>query len=141
MKHLLHYLGVLAICVAPFSASHAQTTNSLEAQLLTPKDEIIEVYGKDWVSSNAVMVEVLVECRSNRISFIEEIQTETEKYPVLSSFPVMNKLNSNVQAVDPLSFDLNTFNPFTYQLNFLSDKMQVIRIDGTRYLMVVNPIK
>jgi len=141
MKHFMRYFCALSLTFAPFFNLNAQTSSAVGNQLATAESEILNVFGRDWVSSNPSMVESLIDCRRSRITLVEQEQAENEKFPLLSSYPIMNKFNPEVHSVDPLAFNVNTFNPFTYQLDFLSDRTQVIRIDGTDYIMIINPIK
>lgn len=141
MKHYLRCFGILAFFMMSLSSLSAQTSNSISLQIVTPEDEIMTVYGREWVTGNRPMVDALIACRRTRISFTEQAPSDNEKYPKLSAYPVMNKFNSDVQPINPASFSLNTFNPFTYRLDFLSDKTQVIRIDGTNYIMIIQPRK
>lgn len=143
MKHYLRYFGVLAFFFMSLSSLSAQTSNSssISLQIVTPEDEVMTVYGREWVSANRPMVDALIDCRRTRISFTEQSPSDNEKYPKLSAYPVMNKFNPEVQPINPASFNVNTFNPFTYRLDFLSDRTQVIRIDGTNYIMTIQPRK
>jgi hypothetical protein len=52
----------------------------------------------------------------------------------------MNKINSGLHGADFEDFDLQSFNPLAYGFEFFSDKTQVMRIDNTNYIMIVNPI-
>ena len=126
------------VCVCNLNA---QTSNSANLQVLTPEAEIVNVFGSDWVNRNRAMVDVLINCRMTRISLVQKELETDEKFPVLSSYPLLNRFNPGVEAVDASTFNVNTFNPFTYHLDFMSDKTQVIRIDGTGYLLIIDPIK
>ena len=140
MKQYLRCLGVLAIIL--ISSANSQAQSEMIATLVSPspENEITEVFGQNWVMSNPAMADALIDCRRTRISFVQEAQTEVEKYPTLTSYPLMTKLNPDVQPLNASTFNPITFNPFTYQLDFMSDKTQVIRIDGTDFMMIINPI-
>jgi hypothetical protein len=102
---------------------------------------ITSVYGNEWVSNNPEAVTALEYCFSNRMRYLTELLTPNDKYPLLSSFPLMNKNNPSIVAIDYSQFDPHTFSPITYNLPFFSDQTQVIRVDGTDYILVIDPIK
>ncbi|WP_343636434.1 hypothetical protein [Fluviicola sp.] len=103
--------------------------------------EIKAVYGEVWVSENPDAVNVLEDCFINRMRYLIEPLTENDKYPLLSSFPVMNKFNPAISAIDYSQFNPSTFVPITYNLPFFSDQTQVVRVDGTNYIIVIDPVK
>jgi hypothetical protein len=72
--------------------------------------------------------------------YLTEPLTVNDKYPLLSSFPLMNRYNSSIVAIDYSQFNPATFVPITYNLPFFSDQTQVIRVDGTDYIIVIDPI-
>lgn len=104
------------------------------------EESILNVYGEDWVQVNPDAVRALRNCISTRISYQTEELTSQDKYPLLSSFPVMNKNNSAIVEIDYAQFSPQDFQPITYNLPFFSDQMQVIRVDGTDYIIVIQPI-
>ena len=140
MKRLISPLGVLLLSGVLCAHAYGQTpANALESK--KEHTELIAVFGQNWVDNNPVMVDALEACKLTRISYLQEPITENGKYPLLSSFPLMNKNNPGVVAIDFATFDPQTFNPFTYNLEFLSDKIQVIRVDGTPWIMVIQRVE
>lgn len=140
MKRLISPLGVLVLSGVLYVHAYGQSpANALEFK----KDhhELVAVFGQDWVSNNPVMVDALDNCKLTRISYLQESITENNKYPLLSTFPLMNKHNPGVVAIDYATFDPQTFNPFTYDFEFLSDRTQVIRVDGTPWIIVIQSLK
>lgn len=103
--------------------------------------EITSVYGETWVSENPDAVVALGDCFTNRMKYLVEPLEENDKYPLLSSFPLMNKFNPAITAIDYGQFNPSTFMPLTYNLPFFSDQTEVIRVDGTDYIIVIDPIK
>ena len=101
---------------------------------------ITTVYGEAWVSNNPDAVNALEDCFVNRISYLTEPLASNGKYPLLSSFPLMNKNNPAIVAIDYSQFNPSTFIPIHYNLPFFSDLKQVIRVDGTDYIIVIEPI-
>ena len=104
------------------------------------ESQIRMVYGDEWMSVNPGAVEFLKVCLSSRVRYKEEALTPDDKYPLLSSFPLMNKNNPQVTAINYPDFDPETFVAITYNLPFYSNMTQVIRVDGTNYLIVIDPI-
>ncbi len=140
MKLLPKYLYFILFSTFPLLGL-SQTAHTESILVKEPQTMLVSVFGTEWVSSNPAMVAALKDCQDNRITFKTETLTSSDKYPLLSSFPLMTKFNPNVSAANFAQFDPETFNPFTYNIEYLSDKTQVIRIDGTNWLMVVQPVK
>lgn len=104
------------------------------------QERVSEVYGGDYALQNPSLVEALGKLLNERIAFMNTAAGADEKYPALSSYPLMNKNNPSLEGADFEDFDLQTFNPLVYHFEFFSDKTQVMRIDNTNYIMIVNPI-
>lgn len=103
-------------------------------------NKITYVRGNDFVSNNPTLITAFGKVMTERIEYQVVTQSQDEKYPLLSSFPLMTKVNPTVQGADFANFNVSTFNPMVYNLDFFSDKIQVIRIDNTNYIMVIHPI-
>lgn len=130
-------LALFLLQICPFSIG--QTAN----QQLTPEEianRVAYVHGSDFVMNNPTLVTAFGNVMSNRIEYSISPQIADEKYPLLSSFPLMAKANPTIQGADFANFNLSAFNPLVYNLEFFSDKTQVIRIDNTDYIMVIKPI-
>lgn len=101
---------------------------------------IVEVYGSraselqvqnpGWVSSMEKLL-------NERISYVQSPQTGDEKYRKLSEFALLNHDNPDLKRDQ--GFDPATFNPLKYDLNFFSKGTMVYRIDGTSFLLVIEP--
>lgn len=139
MKILL-VKGFLALIFLQFSYfSYGQTVT----QQLTPEEianRVAHVHGGDYVMNNPTLVSAWGTVMTDRIEYRVVLQGQLEKYPLLSSVPLMNKSNPAVQGADFGNFNVNTFNPLTYNLDFFSDRTFVYRIDNTAYIMIVKPI-
>lgn len=140
MKTLL-IKGALSLILLQFSYfSYGQTVS----QQLTPEqiaDRVAYVHGGDYVSNNPTLVSAWGTVMTDRIEYQVVNQDQNEKYPLLSSMPLMTKSNPSVQGADFANFDVNTFNPLAYNLDFFSDRTVVYRIDTTPYIMIVKPIQ
>lgn len=134
----------LACLIYTFACNKASCQGQLaETQLADVQSylpAITSVYGNTWVSNNQEAVNALENCFSNRMNYLIEPLTANDKYPLLSSFPLMNRYNPTIVAIDYSQFNPETFVPITYNLPFFSDQKQVIRVDGTDYIIVIDPI-
>lgn len=138
MKKLLK-IGVFSILLLRGFQGYSQTISLQlsDAQILS---RATVVYGNDFLTQNPSLIISLGELLTERITFMQTPQNTDEKYPALSSYPLMNKINPAVHGVEFEDFDLQAFNPLVYKFDFFSDKTQVMRIDNTDYIMIVNPI-
>jgi len=102
---------------------------------------IKSVYGETWVVNNPEAVSTLEHCFLHRMKYVNEPLTATDKYPLLSSFPLMNKNNPSIVEMNYSQFNPQTFTPIIYCLPFFSDQTQVIRVDGTDYIIIIEPVK
>jgi len=139
MKLLLKKVALftfLSFSVQGYSQSNFQHLSDAEIA-----NRIAYVRGNDFVLNNPTLVTAFGQVMTERVEYQVSNQGQYEKYPLLSTFPLMNKVNAAVQGADFSNFNLNAFNPLAYNLDFFSDKTQVIRIDNTNYIMVIHPIK
>lgn len=119
--------------------SFGQTTTTP----LTPEEianRIAYVHGNDFVLNNPTLVTALGKVMTDRIEYQTVLLDPVEKYTLLSSMPLLSKVNPTIQGADFSNFNLNSFNPLVYNLDFFSDRTQVFRIDNTNYIMVIKPI-
>lgn len=140
MNYLLTTTFACIFCVLTtnYAAGQDQTIALPDFHQYLPA--ITSVYGDDWVANNQDAVKALEDCFTNRMKYLVEPLTANDKYPLLSSFPLMNRNNPTIMAINYSQFDPATFIPITYNLPFFSDQKQVIRVDGTNYIIVIDPI-
>lgn len=112
--------------------------NTLNLTPVQIEGYISEVYGESFVTNNPTLVESFSTLLNHRIEFKQEAQNSEEKYPLLSSYGVLNKNNPMIPAFTG-GFDVSTFNPLRYKFDFFSHSTQIIRIDGSDLLMIVHP--
>ena len=127
---LNHFLFVICLIFMGINSSEAQQANA----------KIQEVYGDKYqeISTNdPERIKLLSDLLENRIKIVEVSSVGEDKYPKLSSVSLLNKYNPNLTR--DVAFDMNTFNPLKYNLNFFSTKTEVYRIDNTDYLLVIQP--
>lgn len=103
-------------------------------------ERIKEVYGNQVsiLEKNSKRLDVLNDILFNRTLIIEEPYLEYEKYQKLSAFPLFNKYNPDVKA--EIEFDKDSFNVLKYDLPFFLIYPVKYRIDGTNFIVVINPI-
>lgn len=133
MKNTFYgFLTVLFVCFANINNSFSQQIN--------PK--ITEVYGEktqEVFQNDPERLSLLTDLLDNRIKLIESPIVGEDKYIKLSSVPLLNKYNPNLTR--DAVFDINTFNPLKYNLNFFTTEIQIYRIDNTDYLIVIDSQK
>lgn len=141
MKLLLK--GFLTLFLIQFCFSlHGQTLNyQFETDLEDVTSKLTYVYGNEFLIQNPELITVYTEILNHRVEYITTPHTSVEKYALLSSVPLMTKNNPAIQGADFASFNISTFNPLVYHIDYFSDKTQVYRIDNTDYIMVIRPIK
>lgn len=141
MKLLLLLKGSLTLMLVKMSfVSFGQTVS----QQLNPEEianRVAYVHGNEFVLNNPTLVAALGKVMTDRIEYQVVNQDPTEKFPLLSTMPLLDKVNQSVQGANFSNFDVNTFNPLVYNLEYFSDRTQIFRIDNTSYLMVVKPIQ
>lgn len=133
----------LIIIACTLFSSHAFSQEQIQSDLVTDfhLTAIRSVYGDTWVADNPEAVLVLKDCFLERMKYVNAPLTATDKYPLLSSFPLMNKNNPAIAEINYSQFDPLTFTPIIYCLPFFSDQTQVIRVDGTDYIIIIEPVK
>jgi len=114
------------------------TTQQLNSEEIA--NRVAYVHGNDYVINNPTLVSAFGRVMTDRIEYSTIPQTSDEKFPLLSTFPLMAKVNPSIQGANFEDFHLNEFNPLVYNLDFFSDKAQAFRIDNTNYVMIIRPI-
>lgn len=129
MKHLFYSFFTFAlIALANISDASAQQVNA----------KIQEVYGdktQEIVQNDPERIKLLNDLLDNRIKIIESPIVGEDKYTKLSSVPLLNKYNTNLER--DLTFDPANFNPLKYSMNFFTSEVQIYRVDNTDYLIVI----
>lgn len=118
--------------------SIAQTTH-LQLSPEEIANRVAAVHGSAFVTNNPTLVVALGKVLTERIEFQLAEQDASEKFPLLSTVPLNTKVNPSIQGANFSNFDVNTFNPLVYYLEFFSNRTQIFRIDNTGYLMIIKP--
>jgi hypothetical protein len=72
----------------------------------------------------------------NRILIYEDANAKTQKKcKLLSEVPLLDTYNTNLKH--DTKFDLSSFNPLKYQLDFFANGTYVYRIDNTNYFIQI----
>jgi len=79
----------------------------------------------------------LLDLIQNRISISKIPFDASEKYENTLYIPLLKTYNSKLEYDS--EFDINTFNPFKYQLNFFSKFTKIYRIAHSDYILIINP--
>lgn len=94
--------------------------------------EIHEDGAKDFFLNNPIETENMIRFLENNVHFVQYKKIPSSVTQKLSDLrPIKQKF---VQK----KFDLNTFNPFLYELNLVKEPKK-IHIDGTRFVLFITP--
>lgn len=110
------------------------------AQQIDPK--ITEVYGEktqEIFQNDPDRIKALSDLLDNRIKLVESPVNGEDKYIKLSTVPLLDKYNKNLKR--DLVFNIQTFNPLKYDLNFFTTEVQIYRIDNTDYIIIIDSQK
>jgi len=131
MKNKIHYSFIILLMT--FIG-----VNNVYSQEINPK--IQEVYGsklQELVINEPEHLSRLNDLLDNRIKIIESDVSPLEKYTKLSQVTLLNKYNPSL--IRDAVFNPLVFNPLKYDFNFFPKSTVVYRVDGTNYLIVINP--
>lgn len=81
----------------------------------------------------------IIENFLSRVKFVHAAGYAQKKFENLSRIELQNKYNSGIRR-DSV-FDPASFNPLKYRFAMHSPHKQIYRIDGTQWLIIINPIK
>ena len=112
--------------------------NSSFCQQIDPK--IQEIFGdktQEILQNDPERIKLFKDLLDSRLKIVEVSTSGEDKHTKLSTVSLLNKYNTNLTR--DVVFDINTFNPLKYNLNFFSTKTEVYRVDNTDYLIVINP--
>jgi hypothetical protein len=112
----------------------------LSAQNYNVHQQIEEVYGpknSSFFQANPDLWIFFEKLLNERIEIKQEPISFNEKYTKLSEVPLNNKYNPALTKDG--SFNVESFNPLKYQMNFYAKTTIVYRVDNTEYLIVIKP--
>ncbi len=123
---------ILLLTTTIFSYGQTTITDANENY----EQKIADVYGANFFNNSPSLYKHFVKLLSSRISYLQIPKTADEKHPLISANGTLDKYGT---APSSISFNKKTFNPLFYNLNFFSKKVEVYRVDGTDYLLVIKP--
>ena len=107
-------------------------------QQINPKIKELYADKTEQIAQNEPdRIKALNDLLDNRIKIIESPIVGEDKFIKLSSVGLLNKYNPNLKR--DVIFDINSFNPLKYNLNFFSLKTEIYRIDNTDYILTIEP--
>lgn len=111
----------------------------LKSQTIDPR--IQEVYGlkaQEFAGQNPDWLKSMTDFIQNRVKILQiAADPVNDKYPKLSGLKLINKYNPDLQR--DAVFDPASFNALKYDFVFSAKTKQVYRVDGTDYVIVVEP--
>ncbi|NMH28785.1 hypothetical protein [Flavobacterium silvaticum] len=136
MKH--YYLSILLL----FAGLIANAQSGMATGKNTDS-KIREVYGNQtetMIMNDKDRKQLLADMLQTRAILVNQAESSSEKFPKISSVPLFNKYNPELErdTTGP-AFNPDTFNVLKYKIPLTANRTLVYRIDGTNYLLVVNP--
>lgn len=123
---------LLLICLVASFYSKAQK------QIDFMVSEVYAEHAQDIVFADSNRYDFIKNLINNRIEILESENEKNVQYEKLSSMSLYNRYNPELKRDEV--FDLATFNPLKYNLNFYSTSDVVIyAIDNTNYILVIHP--
>ena len=136
MNKYLFLLFTSCFLLAPLA--NAQQISSVPVASIDPR--ITEVFGNQTqtlVANDRDRLKGLTTLLNERIKYVYSEEKSDEKYVKLSTVPLFNKYNPELQR--DLVFDQGTFNVLKYNLPFFSQYKKIYRIDNSNYLLIIHP--
>lgn len=126
MKKLL---TTLLVCITYISTT-AQEIDSRITEVYADKTQELVLNDPDRLRD-------LTDLLQNRLKVELMPNAGDDKFTHLSQMPLLNKYNPNLNR-DKI-FDINTFNPLKYSLNFFPKSTVIYRIDNSDYVIIIEP--
>jgi len=106
------------------------------------QDFINQVYtgeGVEQIQPSTRRYAYMKELFENRIVYTKKDMRKLDmaNYTLLSQVPLFDTYNKSLMR-DGI-FNPRTFNPFKYQFQFYTKETQMVRVDGTEYVIVIYP--
>ncbi len=128
MKHIIVALSLLTLS---FQVKAQQVSEKIH--------EVYGAYAQQEVYNNPTRLSYITDVIVNRVKIVESPVTTNDKYPKLSSIPLLNKYNPAL-TYDAV-FNPDNFNPIKYNFNFYTHSNMVYRVDNTNYIIIIEPQK
>ncbi len=110
-------------------------------QTMTTLDKIEQIYPSSSYDMDIDSKKVFIHLLEKRILIYENNGVDSDKYPLLSSVPLLNKYNSSIKKITEEGYDATTFNPLKYSLPFFVYDANSLHyfIDGTNLILEIKP--
>ncbi len=134
MRNFLLTIIFLFLSITLYSQSSGIQQNVIQ----NIDSKIIEVYQNELniiLERDPERITFINKLLNERIKYMEDKLTSTDKYKKLSEVTLFNKYNENLTR--DTVFDPQTFNPLKYKFNFYSQFTQVYRVDNSDYVIVI----
>jgi hypothetical protein len=113
-----------------------QNTNFVpQPRTVTYANEVYSSYDQYKTLSHLQSYEAFIA----RVSIVHIPYSSSETYKLLSTVPLKNKYNVNLQYDHGTNFNMNTFNPLKYLFSQYPQETVHYRIDGTDYVVKIIP--
>lgn len=117
---------------------NAQTQSAYNPQLIAKaKKDAAEVYKNCSQYAGDESISIYASWLS-RVEILARPQSKDENYTLLSSVPLKNKCNGELERDSPKTFNPETFNPLKYFFEFYSEQDRTYRVDGTGYIIIIH---
>jgi len=139
-------LLILTVCLITFNSqsqnkrSSIQFPENVDAPLTkkekTMIDEVYQSKASELIYNKKEKLEDIKHLLRNRILIYEDTNPKTQKKcKLLSEVPLLSTHNKNLKR--DAKFNVSTFNPLKYQLDFFANGTYVYRIDNTNYFIQI----
>jgi hypothetical protein len=99
--------------------------------------EVYATYTEEQVSKDPDRLRDLNDILQNRLTVVWSPPASEEKYTKLSSMNLFRVYNPELTR--DTVFDIVTFNPLKYDLDFFPRHTMIYRIDDTNYVIMIEP--
>lgn len=142
---ILHKILILGVFLLTSFNGFGQEKNLFNVSEQQIYDFVTEVYAdkaNDMIFNNKNQLKHTKELLQKRIVIVES-KKDNSKLPGLLDASLFNKFNASLKKDS--FFNLKTFNPLKYNLNFYSGRKEYYRVNGTQYILIIeaqnNPSK
>lgn len=133
------FLSTLFISVTAISSLYAQSQSPYNSSIRAKAQEYAnEVYKNCTQYTQSTFIQEYA-TNLSQVEIKTKVKTKDETLPLLSSVELKNKCNTMLKRDDALNFDPTNFNALKYFFNFYSKTAQTYRVDGTNYIVIIQP--
>lgn len=138
MKRVLQILLALPVLLCLLSFESPNTALYSKSQIDQFIREVFFDQAETLVFNNPMRLD-LIEDFLARVEVRHAPEYAGKKFNLLSKVALQNKYNPNL--VREAIFNPETFNPLKYRLPMTSKEREVVRVDETDYLIIIQPLK